>query len=467
VTKEAEEREFGDRRVYPEPGTSSREAEATGRDLASEDLGSGRAEPSLVGDREKVGESWLFIVATNLYVLLGPLVTSVAGLAAVIMAPTLGLDDDYTFGQVLIAMVGALVFFVVAVGSVPYLVSLWVEPRSGRPLREVLSSALLALSPFASLVAVSGGSIGALNRFNGREVLEVLTQHLQVPSWVAVYGSAYAFLLFLILQVRLRLAPLVEEREITRLAGGGDEPGTPPRRPRAVSRSDLRKLERRFRETRTVEDETAWLWARKKAGKLDGSRLGLAAFCGHRAAGRVLGEAATDPGLSALLRRLRDHSPVAGVRALIALARQCQAQSPPDSDIEEQLALVDAAEEWCLNTTRGEDELRARLRRWGDQVRPSERLPAYWFAAEAAAGEMISDETLSKAADCVQSAGIGGVGASDSESDPREEAARLALATLRDEVVAWVLGYDDPVRLRVAERREAGRLSRDGEGNDR
>lgn len=46
----------------------------------------------------------------------------------------------------------------------------------------------------------------------------------------------------------------------------------------------LRELERRWKETGSVEDEAAWLVERVRAGDLTQERLGLAAHCGHPAA---------------------------------------------------------------------------------------------------------------------------------------------------------------------------------------
>lgn len=60
-----------------------------------------------------------------------------------------------------------------------------------------------------------------------------------------------------------------------------------------VSDADLRELERRFRETGSVEDEAAWLRARVKTGDLEQSKLELAAYCGHQAAVEAAGM--TDP----------------------------------------------------------------------------------------------------------------------------------------------------------------------------
>jgi hypothetical protein len=51
-----------------------------------------------------------------------------------------------------------------------------------------------------------------------------------------------------------------------------------------VADERLRSLERRFRATRSVEDEVEYLRERLRVGELDAQRLDLAATCGHDAA---------------------------------------------------------------------------------------------------------------------------------------------------------------------------------------
>jgi len=48
-----------------------------------------------------------------------------------------------------------------------------------------------------------------------------------------------------------------------------------------MSDANLRELERRWRETGSVEDEAAWLLQRLRVGELDEERLRLAAYCSH------------------------------------------------------------------------------------------------------------------------------------------------------------------------------------------
>ncbi len=62
-----------------------------------------------------------------------------------------------------------------------------------------------------------------------------------------------------------------------------------------MSDERLRELERRWRESGSVEDEAAWLLERVRVGELDQDRLELAAYCGHGAARVALGDAAARP----------------------------------------------------------------------------------------------------------------------------------------------------------------------------
>src|SRR5687768_6131623 len=76
--------------------------------------------------------------------------------------------------------------------------------------------------------------------------------------------------------------------------------------------SDLRALERRFRESGGLEDHTRWLSARVRAGELSEHRVRLAAELGHAAAGRALG---VEPAPL-------EHDFQEGLRAAAAFSRQ-------------------------------------------------------------------------------------------------------------------------------------------------
>ena len=62
-----------------------------------------------------------------------------------------------------------------------------------------------------------------------------------------------------------------------------------------MSDSKLRELERRWRETGSVEDEAAYLRERVRVGDLTQERLELAAYCGHEGARRAVAQAPYPP----------------------------------------------------------------------------------------------------------------------------------------------------------------------------
>lgn len=60
-----------------------------------------------------------------------------------------------------------------------------------------------------------------------------------------------------------------------------------------MSDARLRELERRWRETGSVEDEAAWLAARLRAGEVSAAQVELWAYCGRAAAASLVPEATT------------------------------------------------------------------------------------------------------------------------------------------------------------------------------
>lgn len=62
-----------------------------------------------------------------------------------------------------------------------------------------------------------------------------------------------------------------------------------------MSDERLRQLERRWKETGSVEDEAAFLLGRVRAGDLTDERLELAAFCGHAGARRACPQVVRNP----------------------------------------------------------------------------------------------------------------------------------------------------------------------------
>jgi hypothetical protein len=104
-----------------------------------------------------------------------------------------------------------------------------------------------------------------------------------------------------------------------------------------MSDQKLRDLERRWRETGTVEDEAAYLLERMRVGELSSEKLELAAFCAHEGARRALGSdaPALPTEVEAWLIGLRDRSHHAALRAGLALAAlalpEWEALHPSDS----------------------------------------------------------------------------------------------------------------------------------------
>src|SRR4051812_34939207 len=118
---------------------------------------------------------------------------------------------------------------------------------------------------------------------------------------------------------------------------------------RPMSDAHLRELERRWKETGSVEDEARLLAERVRTGALSEMRLELAAYCGHAASRRV---ARTDepPNFSAWLAGLERFGGEALVRALTQLARRALPKWRPTRLHPERrlwpLEAVVAAEAW-------------------------------------------------------------------------------------------------------------------------
>jgi len=235
-----------------------------------------------------------------------------------------------------------------------------------------------------------------------------------------------------------------------------------------MSDADLRELERRFRETGSVDDEAAWLRARIQAGELSEGRLRLAIYFGHAGSSDVLdqeipvidrlwdwadGVPRSDEADQRIKRAPSALSQEACVRAAIAAARLAVAAqgNPPPTP----LVAVEAAE--------------ALLHRPCD-----EHLAAATEAGGAA--EEVADDDLRTASPltfhaCRSAAeacftaygfvhpdfGLPGLGmvlsvASDALAGSEDERLRGAIC---DEIIPWALGYSDPVRERVEARQRA------------
>lgn len=103
--------------------------------------------------------------------------------------------------------------------------------------------------------------------------------------------------------------------------------------------SQLRELERRWRETGAVEDEARYLLERVRAGDLEQEKLELAAYCGHEGARAGLGGSREQPTdvaafLSAISKWNRSAWIAAAKAACAAvhetLAAQVSEESPED-----------------------------------------------------------------------------------------------------------------------------------------
>ncbi len=85
---------------------------------------------------------------------------------------------------------------------------------------------------------------------------------------------------------------------------------------------ELRRLERRWRKTNALEDETRYLLERVRVGALTRERLELAAYCGHSGARRATAQT-VGSGLDLLpwLLELQRRDPQAALRAAVTIGR--------------------------------------------------------------------------------------------------------------------------------------------------
>ena len=86
-----------------------------------------------------------------------------------------------------------------------------------------------------------------------------------------------------------------------------------------MSDSKLRELERRWRETRSADDEASYLRERVRVGELSQERLDLAAYCGHEGARRAAGVLAGGPSPETWLTDLERRDRAAGLFAAVML----------------------------------------------------------------------------------------------------------------------------------------------------
>ena len=156
-----------------------------------------------------------------------------------------------------------------------------------------------------------------------------------------------------------------------------------------MSDSKLRELERRWRETKSVEDEAAYLRERVRVGDLTQERLELAAYCGHEGARRAAeaDRSPVPPGqLSNWIGELRERNSEVCLQALGLCASRLlvhfKRRHPHDTIQEPAIrAGFDCLRCPCESHT-AEARRRARLARGSSAPAPF----AYLFAEHAARG---------------------------------------------------------------------------------
>lgn len=95
-----------------------------------------------------------------------------------------------------------------------------------------------------------------------------------------------------------------------------------------MSDQRLRELERKWRESGSVEDEAAYLRERVRVGDLTQERLELAAYCGHEGARASLPDSPRSESYHELLRHLWGQGPT-GRHALLRACRDVAASVAP------------------------------------------------------------------------------------------------------------------------------------------
>lgn len=133
-----------------------------------------------------------------------------------------------------------------------------------------------------------------------------------------------------------------------------------------MSDEDLRELERRFRETGSVEDEAAWLLGRLRAGDLEEEQLRLAACCSHEPSRIALGEPpAVEPENSFIWSlRLQEVGPRLLARVSVALCLEAFVALEGHRFHARCLEALRALEAWAANPS---PELAGRARRLSDR----------------------------------------------------------------------------------------------------
>jgi hypothetical protein len=221
-----------------------------------------------------------------------------------------------------------------------------------------------------------------------------------------------------------------------------------------MSDTKLRDLERRWKETGTVDDETAYLLERVRVGDLRRERLELAAYCGHEAASAAIGGR-----MGVWLRDLSTEilDKPALVRVGVALGRASMSRlvetKPYGRSFHE--AALNAAIEWAV----------CPCRRHQDAARDCVARPPYNPPWEP---PLVGDEWLGDIQAAIErrAAGVWRIGlpmlvpahlaGEDAPARGSLDAAVAAIEDLSDrvaeslrEVVPWALGDSDPLAVGI------------------
>lgn len=211
--------------------------------------------------------------------------------------------------------------------------------------------------------------------------------------------------------------------------------------------SELRRLERVFRESGSVEDEAAWLRARVRSGEVSEERLRLAAYVGHQAAALSLGPENPErpEALDKWLRQLSSHwDQEACVRAALAAI----SVTPPEFRANARLAEVIAlAERWVLEPSDGRGNV-AGLSTLSTADQIGFQLG---FGTREAKLALVTAVQLQYT--LTRRAGWGLPAGTVAGSLQKQWPNAPVRAAVTREVENWALSYSDPIRERVEARR--------------
>jgi hypothetical protein len=250
-----------------------------------------------------------------------------------------------------------------------------------------------------------------------------------------------------------------------------------------MSDEELRELERRFRETGSVEDHVAYLKGRLRAAALTPERLACAAFLGDAAAQQAIEARAPEPwelsDRDVWIARIKPVGKEAIVRAVLAVSRRAlEVWELGFPDERRPRTAIEAAEAWVRSQTDetrkaaeaaygGADEaataahpdysgLTQRLEDLGDDDPPDELRREIGLAEDRSdAGE--------RAACAAKCASRTNATAAAQDLYQALRGAWLDATALRRELVPWLLGEGDPLAAGEAKKPETLPLTADEE----